>query len=192
MKRANHLYDQISTHENLHLAFRKAAKGKQSHAEVVRFKKQFDANIQSLREQLINGRPDIGHYHFFTVRDPKVRNICAASFPERILHHAIMNLCEPYLDAYAIHDSYACRKGKGNRRALVRVQEFARKYPWYLKLDIARYFDSIDHEIAMRLLSRQFKEKKLLKLFAAGSHALRGNRRRTLRVRMGWLMLSSI
>ena len=104
---------------------------------------------------------------FFTVRDPKVRNICAASFPERVLHHAVMNLCEPYLDAYAIHDSYACRIGKGNRRALSRVREFARKYPWYLKLDIARYFDSIDHDIAMRLLSRQFKEKKLLALFAA-------------------------
>ena len=167
MKRANHLYDKISTHENLHLAFRKAAKGKQSHTEVVRFKSRFDANIQNLREQLATGRPDIGHYHFFTVHDPKVRNICAASFPERVLHHAVMNLCEPHLDAYAIYDSYACRIGKGNRKALARVQEFASKYPWYLKLDIARYFDSIDHEIALHLLSRQFKEKKLLALFAA-------------------------
>ena len=167
MKRENYLYDRISTHENLHLAFRKAARGKQARVEVAQFRNRFDANIQSLREQLLNGRPDVGHYHFFTVRDPKVRNICAASFPERVLHHAVMNLCEPYLDAYAIHDSYACRKGKGNRKALERTREFARKYPWYLKLDIARYFDSIDHGIAIRLLSRKFKEEKLLKLFAA-------------------------
>lgn len=167
MKRANHLYDRISTHENLHLAFRKAAKGKQSDPEVVTFRRRFDANIQDLGEQLAAGSPDVGHYHFFTVRDPKVRTICAASFPERVLHHAVMNLCEPRLDAYAIHDSYACRKGKGNRKALTRAQEFARKFPWYLKLDIRKYFDSIDHGIAMQLLSRQFKEKRLLSLFAS-------------------------
>ena len=103
--------------------------------------------------------------HFFVVRDPKVRTICAASFPERVLHHAIMNICEPYLDSYAIYDSYACRKGKGNRKALARAQQFARKYPWYLKLDIAKYFDSINHSIMMQLLSRHFKDKKLLSLF---------------------------
>ncbi len=167
MKRANHLYDGISTHENLRVAFRKAAKGKQRQPEVIRFRSQFDANIRKLREDLVAERPDIGHYHFFRVFEPKVRDICAASFPERVLHHAVMNLCEPHLDAYAIHDSYACRKGKGNRKALLRAQMFARKYPWYLKLDISRYFDSIDHEIAMRLLLRQIKEKKLLNLFDA-------------------------
>ena len=165
MKRANHLFAAVCSQENLRFAFRKAAKGKQDRAEVVQFRRQFDQNIYNLRQQLIEGRPDIGHYHYFTVRDPKVRTICAASFPERVIHHAIMNQCEPPLDAYAIFDSYACRKGKGNRRALARTQQFARKYPWYLKLDMHKYFDSIDHEITMRLLSRQFKEKRLLALF---------------------------
>ncbi len=113
----------------------------------------------------MNETPDIGHYRFFTVRDPKVRTICAASFPERVLHHAIMTICEPVLETYAIFDSYACRKGKGNRRALQRAGEFARKNGWYLKLDISKYFDSIDHNVIMRLLERRFREKPLLRLF---------------------------
>ena len=165
MKRVNNIYPRILTHENLREAFRSAARGKQTHDDVVQFRKNFDANIQKLQDQLLNRNPDIGHYHFFTVRDPKVRTICAASFPERVLHHAIMNICEPFLDSYAIYDTYACRKGKGNRKALERTQKFTRRFPWYLKLDISKYFDSIDHAIAFQLLSRRFKDKTLLELF---------------------------
>jgi len=165
MKRANNLYNLIATHENIRKAFWKAAKGKKTSSEVIQFQRDFDASIQRLREQLLSHTPDVGHYHFFVVRDPKVRTICAASFPERVLHHAIMNYCEPVLDSYAIFDSYACRKGKGNRKALAKAQVFTRRYAWYLKLDIRKYFDSIDHSIVMQLLARRFKEEELLALF---------------------------
>jgi len=165
MKRAGRLYPLIMMQDNLHEAFRKAARGKRNNREVILFLNNFDSNIKNLQEQLLNHEPDIGHYRFFTVRDPKVRTICAASFPERVLHHAVMNVCEPYLDRYAIHDSYACRKGKGNRKALEKAQEFTRKYNWYLKLDIRKYFDSIDHEIMLKLLSKCFKDPELLTLF---------------------------
>lgn len=165
MKRANNLYPLIPLHENLREAFRKAAKGKQTKLEVVRFRHDFENNIRKIREQLIQEEPDIGHYRFFTVRDPKTRTICAASFPERVLHHAIMNVCEPYLDAYAIYDSYACRKGKGNRKAIERARRFSQSHAWYLKLDIRKYFDSIDHGVLMASLARRFKDSALLSLF---------------------------
>jgi hypothetical protein len=77
-----------------------------------------------------------------------------------------MNVCEPLLEAYAIFDTYACRKGKGNRKALARAQHFARRHNWYLKLDIRKYFDSIDHGILLALLARRIKDKELLLLFA--------------------------
>ena len=100
------------------------------------------------------------------VYDPKPRMICAAAFPERVLHHAIMNICEPVFERYAIFDSYACRKGKGGDRALQRGQYFSRRYGWYLKLDIRKYFDSVSHTVMSRLLARRFREKELLALFA--------------------------
>ena len=165
MRRVGNLYNRIFTYENLCLAFWKAAKGKQDRKEVIAFHNNFEIQIRKIQDELLRHSPDIGHYRFFKVFDPKHRNICAASFPERVLHHAVMNVCEPILEAYAIYDTYACRKGKGNRKALSRAQHFARKFDWYLKLDIQKYFDTIDHNILLRLLSRKFKDQELLHLF---------------------------
>ncbi len=119
MKRAGNLYTSITGYENLRLAFCKASRGKHDRPEVLSFRKNLEINLELMRQQLITEQPDIGHYRFFQVRDPKPRNICAASFPERVLHHAIMNSCEPVLERYAIYDSYACRKGKGTIKALM-------------------------------------------------------------------------
>jgi retron-type reverse transcriptase len=165
MKRKSSLYCLIPTPENLCLAFRKAAKGKETRQEVIAFRRDFETNIQKLREQLLKNEPDVGHYRFFCIRDPKQRQICAASFPERVLHHAVMNIFEPVLESYAIYDSYACRKDKGAHKALKKAQKYAGNHLWYLKLDIRKYFDSIDHGIMIRLLSRRIKDKKLMLLF---------------------------
>lgn len=165
MKRENGLYQKIHTYENLCLAFWKAARGKQDRQEVIAFRGDFDRQIRKLQGELRRHAPDIGHYRFFKVHDPKKRSICAARFAERVLHHAVMNICEPLLESYAIHDTYACRKGRGNRKALARAQHFARRHKWYLKLDIQKYFDSIHHGILLRLLARRIKDKDLLLLF---------------------------
>lgn len=165
MKRAGGLFEQIIEPDNLRAAFQKAAKGKAGRKEVKDFREHLDENISALHSQLVGRSLDIGHYRFFHVRDPKKRLICAASFPERVLHHAIMNICEPILDRYAIFDSYACRKGKGTKRAVERAQRFSRRHAWYLKLDIRKYFDSIDHGILMGLLKGRIKDKDTLFLF---------------------------
>ena len=167
MKRSGNLYEKIAEPDNLRLAFWKATKGKRSRPEVIEYRQSLDINLQNLREQLLNKRWNIGNYHFFTVHDPKERTICAAAFPERVLHHAIMNICEPNLEKYAIYDSYACRTKKGSHKAILRAQIFSRRFPWYLKLDIRKYFDSIDHKVLLRLLERRFKDHDLFDLFAA-------------------------
>jgi len=164
MKRAGNLYERIAEPENLRLAFLKAIRGKRGKAEILAYAANLDANLRLLRDQLLDERVDVGHYHFFTVHDPKERVICAASFPERVLHHAIMNVCEPVLEHYAIHDSYACRTGKGMHAAVFRAQTFTRRFSWYLKLDIRQYFASIDHETVMSLLERRIKDKAVLRL----------------------------
>ena len=166
MKRVGRLYQRIWLYDNLLLAAYKAGKGKRSRLDVINFYRYFDINIEKIGQGLRHHRPDIGHYRFFRIRDPKPRHICAAPFPERVLHHAIMNVCQPVLESFAIFDSYACRKGKGTSKALARAKQFVRKYPWYLKLDIRKYFDSIDHEILLAALARRFKDHELLRLFA--------------------------
>jgi hypothetical protein len=167
MKRAGNLYGRIAEPENLRLAFLKSIRGKRGKPDVIAYTANLDANLRQLREQLLAERVDAGHYHFFTVHDPKERVICAASFPERVLHHAIMNVCEPVLERYAIHDSYACRTGKGMHSAVLRAQDFTRRYAWYLKLDIRQYFASIDHGVVTALLERRIKDKAVLRLIGA-------------------------
>jgi len=66
---------------------------------------------------------------------------------------------------YLIHDSYACRRGKGVDAAIDRARYFSRRCPWHLKLDVRKYFDSIDHEILKILLRKRFKDRILLSLF---------------------------
>ncbi len=165
MKRAGNLYPRIAEPQNLRLAYHKAARGKQDRAEVRAFRADFEENIRGLREGLLARKLNLGDYRFFYVHDPKKRLICAASFRERVLHHAVMNVCEETLEKYAVFDSYACRKGKGSHRAVIRARQFSRRFAWYLKLDIAKYFDSIDHRVLLAQLSRRFKDRDLLSLF---------------------------
>jgi len=166
MKRIGFLYNKIYQYENLCLAFSKAAKGKHDRHEVIAFKHSFESNITNIQRELIDHKPDIGNYYFFKVYDPKPRDICAACFKERLLHHAIINICEPYLDSFVISDSYACRKNKGSHKAVSKAKKLSKKYSWYLKMDIKKYFDSIDHIILIDLLARRFKDEKLLDLFS--------------------------
>ena len=165
MKRVGNLYGHIACTDNIKVAFLKAARGKYDRQEVKLFRSNFTININKIKDQLLSLNPDLGHYRFFHVYDPKPRTICAAFFPERVLHHAVMNICEPYLDNYAIYDSYACRKQKGTRKALARASNFMDRNTWFLKLDIAKYFDSIDHLILLDHLTRRYKDCKLLGLF---------------------------
>ena len=109
------------------------------------------------------------------VYDPKERMICAAPFRDRVAHHAIINVVEPHFEAYQIHDSYACRTGKGLDAAIARAVRFSRSGDWYLKMDVRKYFDSIHHEVLKALLSRRFKDPVLLALLdgVIDSHAAR-------------------
>jgi RNA-directed DNA polymerase len=165
MKRAGNLIEKIADPENLRLAFWKARKGKEQKEEVKAFRKNLEGNLVILRQQILSGKVDVGNYHYFTIYDPKERVICAASFQERVLHHALMNICHQVFENFQIYDSYATRKNKGTYAALHRAETFQKKYAWFLKLDIRKYFDSINHTVLKDLLRRRFKDEKLLLIF---------------------------
>lgn len=164
MKRAGNLIHKIANPDNLRLAFYKARKGKDAKPEVIEYSNNLDENLLSLRNQILSANVEVGNYHFFTIYDPKKRQICAASFSERVLHHAIMNVCHIFFEQQQIFDSYATRINKGTYAALNRAECFQSKYKWFLKLDIRKYFDSIDHNILFILLQRKFKDSQLLQI----------------------------
>ncbi len=165
MKRVGNLFEKICDTDNLRLAWIKAKRGKEGKADVFRYGKHLQQNLNLLRRQLQSGEPEIGNYHFFTIYEPKKRLICAASFPERVLHHAIMNVCHPVFEKFQIYHSYATRIGKGQYAALEYAKANQRKFEWFCKLDVRKYFDSVSHELLLQQLQRHFKDMRLLALF---------------------------
>lgn len=125
--------------------------------------------------RLRDGSFPLGRCHQFVIFDPKERIITAPCFEERVLHHAIMNVCEPHFERWLIHDSYACRKGKGRIAALLRARQFAGRYKFFLKLDVRKYFDSISHDRIRDRLHRGFKDRRLLDLFGRIIDSYRDN-----------------
>lgn len=166
MKRATGLFDQICTWSNLRAAVGKALRGKRHRADARCFTNSLDQNLQALQQQLLTATFQFGVARQFMIYDPKPRVITAPRFEERVAHHAIMNICEPYLDRALITDTFACRRSKGRERCLLRAQALSRRYPYFLKLDIRKYFDSIPHGHLQEIVSRRFKERRLLDLLA--------------------------
>ena len=164
MKRAGGLWEKICEPENLRLAFWKAAKGKREREGVRHFAENLDTEIAAMRAGLLAGDFPVGRFTQFKVFEPKERTIHAAGFPERVLHHAIFNVCEPVFERGLVADTFACRIGKGRLAAIARAREFAGRHAWFLKMDVRRCFESLSHEVLLGVLARKFKEAPLLTL----------------------------
>jgi len=180
MKRAGNLFERVLDRDNFRSAVGKAMRGKRDRPEVVAFQRDLDHQLAVMAEQVRAGTFPLGRFRQFIRFDPKERVITAPCFPERVLHHAVTNVCEPVFEKWLIDDTFACRAGKGRMAALVRAQQFARRFPFFLKLDIRKYFDSVPHERLLELLARRFKDRPLLDLFGRIVRAFRGGMGRGL------------
>jgi RNA-directed DNA polymerase len=165
MKRTGNLFEAIADWNNLRVAVLKALCGKRKKVDALHFVGDLDANLKLLRQRLVTESMPLGRFHQFTIHDPKKRLITAPCFEERVLHHAVMNVCEAIFERLLIFDTYACRRGKGRVACLLRAQQFARRHPFFLKFDIRKYFDSVDHDVLKTKLGRHFKDHALLRLF---------------------------
>ncbi len=157
-------FEKIITFENLLLASKKAIRGKKDKKAVATFYFNLENELISLQSELTNESYRPQDYTLFEVREPKVRKICSSDFRDRVVHHAICNVIEPIFERRAIYDSYACRRGRGSHLAVARCQEYARKDKYYLKCDIKKFFDSVNHEILKKILRKIFKDPKLISL----------------------------
>jgi hypothetical protein len=166
MKRLNNCFDQIADYQNIRLAFLKALRGNRSSPGAVQFCQDLDRNLGTVRRKLLNPQAASlwGDYRSFLIRDPKLRVISTAPFEQRIMHHAIIAVLEAVLERPQICHSYACRKGKGTHAAVRYAFNQGKASPYFLKLDIRKYFDSIDHAVLETQLQRLIKDGRVLQL----------------------------
>lgn len=166
MKRVGGLMPLVYDIENFLDAYYKACQGKRDRESVKSFSADLFTNLSRLRESFIAEEYVFGKYHYFTIYDPKCRTICAAPFEERIIHHALINVCKPYFERNLIYDTYATREGKGIYKALEKAMLSMNRYAFVAKMDVRKFFDSISHTCLMGRLKRLFKDKELLNVFS--------------------------
>lgn len=165
MRPLMNLYGEIVSLKNLFEAAKKTlAQGRRFRGEGSLFKFNLEREILKLHRQLTSGRYMHGKYRLFSICDPKPRAIAAAPLKDRVLHHAVHDVIEPQIDRMFIHDSYACRKGKGTHKALDRAHHFLRANRYAIHLDVQNYFQSIDHTRLKQMLVRYIGDADALRL----------------------------
>ena len=164
MKRYGRLFERVASFPSLCAAARRAARGKALSTDALRFLADLEPEVLQLERELLAGTYAPRPYHTFPICDPKPRNISAAAFRDRVVHHAVCAVLEPIIERDAIHDSYACRRGKGMHVAVRRVQSFTRRHAWFLALDVEHFFETADHAVLKARLRRKIKDPRLLDL----------------------------
>ena len=164
MHRVGYLFEEVLSYRNMDLAFDLAWKGTSHHhtAYEVYFRKE--QLLFKLKKEIESHTYQPSGYSFFKIFDPKERIIAVAPFRDRVVHHALINVIEPVYEKVFIYDSYATRKRKGTHAAIRRAQQFMRRSQWFLKMDIRKYFASINHDILMDLVGRKIKDNKIVNL----------------------------
>ena len=162
-KRHGNLYAAIYNYDNLLDAYRKAKVGKRFKREVLLFTRQLEENLIIIQNELIWKSYQVGQYKYFEVFEPKKRTVAALPFRDRVVQHAINNILEPLFDKTFIYDTYACRTGKGTHAGADRLTRYLRlcrrKWPqtYCLKVDIQKYFPSINHAQLKGIIRRKIK-----------------------------------
>ena len=168
--------------ENLHLAYKKARKGKTKKDYVREFEENLEDNLSLLRTELLLHAYQPKQLTKFILRDPKTRKICKSQFRDRVVHHALVRVLEPIYDKTFVQDSYANRKGKGNLKAIQRFYKYFRKVSrngkingWFnnnqvkgycLKADIKHYFEEVNHEVLLNIFKRKITDSKFIWLIS--------------------------
>lgn len=154
--------------DNLRHAELNARAGKKHQYGVRKFDRDPQGNLQKLHEMLVNRTYKTSAYRTFKVYDPKERDVyCLPYFPDRILHHAVMIPLEPIYNAMFTADTYSSIKGKGTHKASYALRQALRDREatkYCLKLDVKKFYPSIDHDILKALHLRKFKDWDFLHL----------------------------
>ena len=157
----DHLYPRICAIDNIHLAYLKARRNKRYRRDVLEFSSNLETRLIDLHNRLTWKTYRTGPYKFFSVYEPKERLIAALPFEDRVVHHALCNIIEPLFERGFIHDSFACRTGRGVHQGVLRTTDFLRRAErkwgrvYCLKADIRKFFPNIDHDALKRIIRRK-------------------------------------
>lgn len=166
---ANGLQNYIFSFKNIYQAYLDCRKNKRNTFNALKFEINAEENLCKLEQELKNRTYHPSRSLLFAAKKPKLREIFAADFRDRIVHHLLVNSLEEIYEPIFIHDSYASRDDKGTHKADSRLQSFLRKITangrvraYYLQLDIKDFFTSIDKELLFTIIRRKVTNPEVL------------------------------
>ena len=166
MKRIGYLFEKLIDKDNLRLALKNASKGKSKYAIVKRIEKNPERYVEKLYSLLItNTYESAGYKSKFIFDKGKIREIKKTRFfPDRVLHHAIIQILNPILNKHFITHTYQSIKGRGVHRAI----RYASKpitnpdIEYALIVDITKFYPSVNNKLLMAMFERKIKDRKML------------------------------
>lgn len=167
MKRYGHLFEQAFSFENLVQAYHDAARHKAGKHGCFEFTRQLASHLDKLHAALQDGSYQPKPYHTFMVYEPKQRQIFAPAFADLVVQHAIYRVIYPIFNRTLIEQSFACRVGYGTHKAAdyaQRALRASRPDSYTLKLDIRKFFYSIDRDILRQQIERKIKDSRFVDL----------------------------
>lgn len=166
MKRHGNLFQKIVDLDNIALAHKNAKKGKSHYAMVKEVEKNPERYIKEIRDMLVDKTFTTSKYKTKTIYEPKKRTIYKLPyFPDRIVHHAVMNIIQPIWDNVFIFDLQSAIPGKGLHAGSMRLRNWLNdeeNTKYCLKFDIKGFYPSVDHNILLELVKHKIKCKDTL------------------------------
>ena len=134
-------------------AWRRARRGKRRRPDVARFEIDAERHLVVLRDEISSRRYRPGPYAVFTLREPVTRSIAALGFRDRVVQHYVMATLAPRIERSLVPQTWACLPKRGSHRALGWAAVQCRRHRWCLRLDVRKFFPSVDHAVLRGLLS---------------------------------------
>ena len=168
-KRLKNLYPYVYSTDNLIKSQHDAQKGKKQKGGLKRFNDNINANLQSLYNSLVDQTYQTGGYRVKIISEPKEREIMIAPFyPDRIVHHCVINVMKDFWVKAFIDNTYACIKGRGIHKCVDDVHKALtndfRGTRYCLKLDIKKFYDNIDHAALKKIIRYRIADEQFLQL----------------------------
>lgn len=168
MKRKGDIFYKIYDMNNLRLADKKASRGKSYQKSVIEYRKNKEINLLKLHFLFRNKEYKTSDYFHFQIMEDKIRDISKLPyFPDRIAQHAIANIVEPILSATFTSYTYGAIKKRGIHKASYALRNALKKdkyIEYCLKIDVKKFYPSINNEILKKLLRKKIKDKNVLNL----------------------------
>lgn len=166
------LIDRITDKDNFKKAYNKTRKGDNKYkTDAMIFAQNKSYNLEKLRQSVKDGSYQFGSYFQFIVYEPKERVINAPGYKDKLVQMALHQVLKEVYFPKFIYDSYSCIDEKGTHNCAMRIHKFMQKAKWMygddaaiIKIDIKKFFYTIDREVLKTILVSDIGCEDTLKL----------------------------